>query len=110
MSTKPIRLTHTAIALRPDQTRVLLRPFTPGDAGRMARIVARVLSLPESRVTPLLDGVLAGVSGRHRNIGDVLLGRFDQVHILLSINGGLSESRKLLIGAYFVHEYSLESA
>jgi predicted GH43/DUF377 family glycosyl hydrolase len=110
MSTKSIHLTHTAIALRPDQSRVLLRPFTPGDTGRMERIVARVLSVPESRVTPLLDGVLAGFSGRHRNIGDVLLERFEQVHSLLSMNGGLSESRKLLIGSYFVHEYSLESA
>jgi predicted GH43/DUF377 family glycosyl hydrolase len=110
MNTKSIHLTHTAIALRPDQSRVLLRPFTPGDTGRMERIVARVLSVPESQVGPLLDGVLVGFSGRHHNIGDVLRERFDQVHSLLSMNGGLSESRKLLIGSYFVHEYSLESA
>src|SRR5471032_3350631 len=110
MNTKPIHLTHTAIALRPDQSRVLLRPFTPGDTGRMERIVARVLSVPESQVGPLLDGVLVGFSGRHHNIGDVLRERFDQVHSLLSMNGGLSESRKLLIGSYFTGEYSLESA
>src|ERR1700681_300220 len=76
LRTKPIHLTHTAIALRPDQSRILLRPFTPGDTGRMERIVARVLSIPEDRVAPLLGEVLAGFSGRHRNIGDVLRERF----------------------------------
>ncbi len=70
----------------------------------------RVLSLPESQVAPLLDEVLAAFSSRHQNIEDVLLERFGQVHTLLSMNGGLSESRKRLIGSYFVCEYSLESA
>lgn len=106
----PIRLTHTAIALKPDQSRVLLRPFTPGDSERMERIVARVLSLTESQVALLLDRVLGGFSRRHQNMSGVLLERFEQVHGLLSMNGGLSEARKLLIGSYFVSEYSLESA
>jgi len=71
MSTASIHITRTAIALRPDQSRVLLRPFTPGDARRAERIAARVLSIPDSRVVPLLDDVLAEFSRRHQNICDV---------------------------------------
>ncbi|MGA3019491.1 MAG: glycoside hydrolase family 130 protein, partial [Bryobacteraceae bacterium] len=38
------------------------------------------------------------------------LERFEQVRKLLSLNGKLSEPRKLLIGSYFTSEFSLESA
>src|SRR5439155_5684040 len=59
---------------------------------------------------PLLDEVLAAFSARHQNIGHIFLERFEQVRNLLSLNGNLSEPRKLLIGSYFVSEFSLESA
>ena len=108
--TESIPITRTSITLRPDQSRVLLRPFSPGDAPRAGRIVARILSLPESRVRPLLDEVLTEFSGRHQNIADVFLDRFERVRHQLSLDGMFSEPRKLLIGSYFVSEYSLESA
>jgi predicted GH43/DUF377 family glycosyl hydrolase len=110
MSIESIHLTRTAIALRPDQSRVLLRPFQPGDAQRSGGIVARILALPEADVLPLLDAVLAEFSTRHENIGEAFLDRFQQVRNLLSLDSNLSEPRKLLIGSYFVCEYSLESA
>ena len=109
-ATKSLNVTRTSISLRPDQSRVLLRPFTPGDVPRAGRIVARILSLPESRMRPLLDEVLAEFSGRHQNVADVFLDRFERVRHQLSLDGMFSEPRKLLIGSYFVSEYSLESA
>ena len=110
MSVESIHITRTTIALRPDQSRVLLRPFNPGDARRTERIVARILSLPESLVLTLLKEVLTEFSARHPKIGDFFLERFEQVRKLLSLNGKLSEPRKLLIGSYFASEFSLESA
>jgi predicted GH43/DUF377 family glycosyl hydrolase len=110
MSIEPVHITRTTIALRPDQSRVLIRPFSPGDEQRMQRIVARILTLPEARVLPLLNEVLAEFSVRHQNIDDVFLERFQQVQNRLSVNGNLSDPRKLLIGSYFVSEFSLESA
>jgi predicted GH43/DUF377 family glycosyl hydrolase len=105
-----IRITRTGIALRPDQSRVLLRPFDPGDSGRVERIVARILAIPEIEVLPLVEGVMAQFSRRHPDLGTVLLERFEQVRKLVSLDGKLSESRKLLLGSYFVSEFSLESA
>jgi len=110
MSTESIHMTRTAICLRPNQSRVLLRPFNSGDVRRIEGIVARILALPESRVLPLLDEVLTAFSGRHQNIRDAFLERFEQIQTLLLFDGNLSEPRKLLIGSYFICEYSLESA
>ena len=108
MSIESIHIARATIALRPDQSRVLIRPFNPGDEQRTQRIVARILSLPEIRVLPLLNEVLGAFSTRHQNIGEIFLERFGQVRNLLSLNGNLSQPRKLLIGSYFVSEFSLD--
>jgi len=110
MTTQSIHITRTTIALRPDPSRVLLRPFRPGYVQRTRRIVARILSLAESQVIPLLNEVLTQFSARHPKIGDAFLQRFEQVNKLLALDGELSPSRKLLIGSCFVCEFSLEAA
>lgn len=48
-----IAVTRTDTFLKPDQSRVLLRPFIPGDTARIERIVARIMSIPEGRVGPV---------------------------------------------------------
>src|SRR5581483_7283929 len=105
-----IHLNRTTTILRPDQSRVLLRPFNPGDAERLARIMERVLAIREDRVGPLLDEVSAEFSRRHQQIHELFLERFHQVEGLFLTQNRLSEARKLLIGSYFLAEYSLESA
>jgi predicted GH43/DUF377 family glycosyl hydrolase len=110
MTTEPIHIARTTIAIRPDQSRVLIRPFNPGDKQRTHGIVMRILSLPEDQVLPLLNQVLTTFSKRHQSIGDFFLDRFEQIRSLLSLDGNLSEPRKLLIGSFFVSEFSLESA
>lgn len=72
-------------------------------------MAARIMALPERRVGPLLEGVLEEFFGRHRQISKLLMDRFEQVRHLLA-EDGLSEQRRLLIGSYFVSEFSLESA
>jgi len=105
-----IDVKREAIILKPDQSRVLLRPFNPGDPQRMARIIARIMSLPEDRVASLLSQVSADFSQRHEQIRRVFLERFEQVRELLLTDEEISEQRRLLIGSYFLAEYSLESA
>jgi len=105
-----IHIKRTATTIHPDQSRVLLRPFTPGDAQRVAGIIGRVMSFPEDRVGPLLDEVSVEFSQRHQNIRSLFLERFEQVRHLMSMDERLSDQRQLLIGSYFLAEYSLESA
>jgi predicted GH43/DUF377 family glycosyl hydrolase len=105
-----ISVRRTTIALRPDQSRVLIRPFTPGDDDRSRGILARILAFPEPEVAALIEQVQAAFATRHPGIDGVFRARFEQMQHLLPPNGNLSEARKLLIGSYFVSEYSLESA
>ena len=105
-----IQVKRTTTILRPDQSRVLLRPFSPGDSQRIGRIIARIMSLPEDRVGLLLDEVSAELSQRHQHIHELFLERFERVRELMLTDEELSEQRRLLIGSYFLAEYSLESA
>jgi predicted GH43/DUF377 family glycosyl hydrolase len=105
-----IHVKRTATILKPDQSRVLLRPFNPGDSQRVGGIIGRIMSLPEDRVGPLLDEVSAEFSQRHQEIRKVFLERFEQVRELLVADEEISEQRRLLIGSYFLAEYSLEAA
>ena len=105
-----IHVKRTATILKPDQSRVLLRPFSPGGPRRARRIIAGIMSLPEDQVGPLLDEVSADFSERHQQIRKLFLERFEQIRELLLADEELSEQRRLLIGSYFLAEYSLESA
>src|SRR5690242_12227755 len=101
----PIQLKRSPTILYPDQSRVLLRPFSPGGPERVARIIARIMALPEDKVGPLLAEVSAEFSQRHQQIRSLFLGRFEQVRESLLTDGVLSEQRRLLIGSYFLAEY-----
>lgn len=105
-----IHIRRSSVILRPDQSRVLLRPFHPGDTQRRARLIGRILSLPEERVGLLLEEVTSEFSGRHQQLRDVFLERFEQVRDCIAEDRELSEQRRLLIGSCFLAEYSLESA
>jgi predicted GH43/DUF377 family glycosyl hydrolase len=105
-----IHVKRQATILKPDQSRVLLRPFNLGDSQRVGRTIARIMSLPEDQVGSLLDEVSAEFSQRHQQIHRVFLERFEQIRGLIETDEKFSEQRKLLIGSYFLAEYSLESA
>lgn len=107
MSLKAIR---TGVVLRPDPSRVLFRPFDLGNSTRVLKIIARVNSLTEEEVHQKLDEVIREFGNRHHKLNPFFLGRFDQVKAQLLTDEPLSNERKLLLGAYFTMEYSLESA
>jgi predicted GH43/DUF377 family glycosyl hydrolase len=96
--------------ITPDPSRVLLRPFNPGSLERVACIVSRIMAIPEDQVGPLLDAVYAEFAQRHQQIHKLFLERFEQIRESLPPNENISEQRRLLIGSYFLAEYSLESA
>jgi predicted GH43/DUF377 family glycosyl hydrolase len=105
-----MHLKRTATILHPDQSRVLLRPFSPGGPERIAGIIARIMALPEEQVSQLLGQISIEFSLRHEQIRGRFLERFEQVSESSAIAEDISEQRRLLIGAYFLAEYSLESA
>jgi predicted GH43/DUF377 family glycosyl hydrolase len=107
---RSISIRRTGTRLVPDRSRVLVRPFKLTSEQRAINLCARVMSLTEDEVRKLLNEVMAEFSERHQQIRDLLKARYEQVKCYLLTNQRLSEERKLLLGAYFVNEYSLEAA
>ena len=96
--------------LAPDRTRVLMRPFRPTTDDIARRIVARVMALPDDEVVRLLGRVLDEFQDRHEQVEQLFRNRFAQVAQYLDPYAEPSTERQALIGSYFTHEYSPESA
>ncbi len=101
---------RTKIVIKPDYKRVLYRPFTILSEERIIKIIGRILTLSEKEVIKELKQVMREFEERHQRLRDFYLNRFEQVKKHLLTDQLLSDERKLLIGAYFTQEYSLESA
>ena len=76
----------------------------------MKGIIDRVLAIPDPMVGLLLEQVTTDFSRRHLYLWLRFLNRFEQLRELMPANAVISEQRRLLIGSYFLSEYSLESA
>ncbi|QNA82972.1 glycosidase [Sphingomonas sp. So64.6b] len=111
-------MTHSALILRPDPSRTVIRPFSLEDPApfivkdhpRAERIIARVMSLDDDELRTELDRVVTSLSERHRDVEETLLRRFAEIDALTAEEEKLDRDRSLLIGAYFSEEYSFESA
>lgn len=110
MNTNCVRVARDPTILNPDQSRVLLRPLMPGDIERVSGIVSRVMVLPEAEVSELIETLTAELSQRHLEVQRRFLDRFFQLQPYIEVPDALSVKRRMLIGAYFLAEYSLESA
>lgn len=112
MSAIPVR--RLPLSIKPDPARVLVRPFVPvGESGgvpRVHKILSRILALGDAEVSAVLEEVFADFGGRHIELRRILLAHFERVQHHLPTDRVLPEERRLLIGAYFTNEYSLESA
>jgi predicted GH43/DUF377 family glycosyl hydrolase len=93
-----------------DERRVITRLFLPGDEGRIRRILARILALPEAQVVELAERVATDFAARHRDIRAIFAEHYQEVAGYLEPGEELSPERQLLIGAYFTMEYSIEAA
>lgn len=109
-------VTRSEVELTPDHRRVVPRPYLPGDSGRVAgpsraqRLVNRVLALPSEALEPTLADVYARFADRHLDLDAALEEAFDTVAREAKIPDGLSRGSRMLVAAYFIHEYSIEAA
>jgi predicted GH43/DUF377 family glycosyl hydrolase len=101
---------RTGVILKPNNSRVVIRPFEPTSEHRHEKIIARVASLSDKEVDCLLDKVMREFRERHQRIREFFLHRFEQVRGYLLTDQPVSESRRMLIGSFFTQEYALESA
>jgi predicted GH43/DUF377 family glycosyl hydrolase len=107
---KQIDLRRSSVILKPDRTHVLARPFRLTSAERPVKIFNRVMALPERAVHTLLERIRAEFGDRQLSMDAFLRRRYEETRPVLPAGVTVSEERKLLLGAYFTHEYSLEAA
>lgn len=112
-------LNRQALYLRPDPTRVIVRPFKPsteprhlsqGDKTRANEIVDRVLSLDPRAAASQLRDILENFEGRHRNLLRQFELRADAMEGAFVHHQRFSQQQRQLVGAYFMNEYSFESS
>ena len=59
---------RTGIVLKPNNSRVLFRPFEPDNQERILKIIARVMSVSDREVSALLADVMREFQGRHQRL------------------------------------------
>jgi predicted GH43/DUF377 family glycosyl hydrolase len=112
-------LNRQSLYLRPDPARVVVRPFKPAveprelnvtDKNRANHIVDRALALDPGMAATLLAEVLENFQGRHRNLLAIFEARADEMEDAFAEHTTFTVDQRRLIGAYFLNEYSFESA
>jgi predicted GH43/DUF377 family glycosyl hydrolase len=115
----PAFLTRQALHLRPDSSRVIVRPFKPAteprdlnstERSRANNIVERVLSLDDQATATQLSDILENFEGRHRNLLRIFEARADAMEEAFTGHVAFSQMQRQLVGAYFLYEYSFEAA
>lgn len=99
----------------PDASRVVTHLFVPGHemAGghesRASSVVQRILALDEDVVARTLKDVLDRFGDRHRHLLETFRRHAARIGNRLGAEAVLSDERRLLLGATFTHEYSVEA-
>lgn len=95
---------------------MITRLFVPGDQifpdgrSRIELIVDRILAMPDDLLVSTLAAVYRGFADRHVDLRRTFERHFDAVAHRVELPGVISPECRQLIGAYFTHEYAIESA
>src|SRR5712672_61859 len=79
IGSRNMEVKRTGIVLKPNNSRVLFRPFEPGNQERILKIIGRVMSVGDAEVSRLLADVMREFQGRHQRLQDYFLERFESV-------------------------------
>jgi len=106
-----VKIYRQKLSFLPDESRVITKLFGL-DKVRIYKIFDRVLNLSDKERSRILEQVIANFKKRHKKIKRIFKDNFDEIiqHLDITIYNDLSLENKLLIGAYFTLEYSIESA
>lgn len=111
-----VPVTRLALRIRPDPQRLITKPYIPADhrpleeRTRLQHMLDRILSMEPEDAERTLQSVTERYADRHDDFEGVLSRGFSAVAHAIVDPAGLSDDMRRLIGAYFMHEYSLEAA
>ncbi|MEJ7610783.1 MAG: glycoside hydrolase family 130 protein [Ferruginibacter sp.] len=109
----PVTVTRKNIIFQPDASRVITRFFANSEE-RNIQLIKKIMEMPEKLQQETLLRVLRDFSRRHRSISKAFEKNFNRLAHIFPKTGidpeTLSTAQKVLIGAYFTMEYSIEAA
>jgi predicted GH43/DUF377 family glycosyl hydrolase len=103
------------LTLVPDPRRVIVKLFVPGEDAALVHtrshaLIGRIAALGEEETRRLLGQTLDRFSRRHRDLEGTFGHHYDLVQHRAARASELSPTARLLVGAYFTHEYAVEAA
>jgi predicted GH43/DUF377 family glycosyl hydrolase len=104
-----IKIKRTDIILKANP-KLVLPLFLKLNKKRYNDLVLKIEALNDETVVKTLNQVYDEFESRHIDFKDILLIHYQIIADIVKIPESISLSRKLLIGAYFTKEYSIESA
>jgi len=107
---EPLKVIRRPEQLLPEDNRVIARYFDFPSRRHVKAILGRIMRLSDRHVSQLLEQTRANFAMRHRDMEAIFRDNFHEVQKSSRLPPEISEERKLLIGAYFTMEYSIESA
>jgi predicted GH43/DUF377 family glycosyl hydrolase len=110
MGKRELNVVRQEAIIKPDKSRVLIRPFVPGSSARIKAILGRIMPISDEEAKGVLAKVFVEFRNRHRDIESVFAQRFEDLRSYLPRTYKPSDTMRLLIGSYFTCEYSLEAA
>ncbi|MCU7725549.1 glycoside hydrolase family 130 protein [Actinoplanes sp. KI2] len=108
-------VTRHEIVMQPDDRRVVIKLFVPGEdhqmvQNRASNMIERILRLDDAETARLLEDVVNRFAGRHQDLLATFQHHYELVQHRVPAEVELSSTARHLIGAYFSHEFSVESA
>jgi predicted GH43/DUF377 family glycosyl hydrolase len=103
------------LTLAPDPRRAIVKLFVPGEDAALVRtraqaLIDRVAHLDDEETGRLLRDTFDRFGGRHRDLDSTFHHHYDLVRHRVARARALSPTTRLLVGAYFSHEYAIEAA
>lgn len=110
-----VQATRSDLALSPDPRRVIVKLFMPGEDAvlvdrRTHALVDRIAGLGDEEADRLLRKTLIRFGQRHRDLENTFRQHYEIVQHRVSRAEALPPAGRLLVGAYFSHEYAVEGA
>jgi predicted GH43/DUF377 family glycosyl hydrolase len=101
-------------ALTPDPRRIIVKLFVPGEDAlartHASALIERIAQLDSDQTSQLLNHTVKRFGDRHHDLESTFQHHYDLVHYRVARTSDLSPTARLLVGAYFSHEFAVEAA
>ncbi|HKL85088.1 MAG TPA: glycoside hydrolase family 130 protein [Treponemataceae bacterium] len=104
-----VHVNKLPIRIYPSSKRTLFRPFVSGNPAQVEHILFRIFSTPKADRVNILANIYDRIDIPNNIMKCIFLRHYEIIKTRIPSNLELTEVGKQFIGAFFTHQYSLES-